>query len=185
MASRTTAPVLTTDRLVLRAHTAADFPACCTLWADPEVTRYIGGRPSTPEEVWSRILRYAGHWQLLGYGYFLVTDRATGDIVGEFGLADFHRDIEPSLGDTPEAGWAMLPQYQGRGLAQEALGAVLDWADQSMPRTVCLVDPDNAPSLRLAARLGYTEYARTTYKEHPSILFERPVTSPLGERSAR
>lgn len=178
-------PILITDHLVLRAHTAADFAACCTLWADPDVTRYIGGRPSTPEEVWSRILRYAGHWQLLGYGYFLATDRTTGDIVGEFGLADFHRDIEPSLGATPEAGWAMLPQFQGRGLAREALTAVLDWADQSMPRTVCLIDPDNAPSLRLAARLGYTEYARTTYKEHASILFERPSPLPSAERSVR
>ena len=72
----------------------------------------------------------------------------------------------------------MLPQFQGRGLAQEALSAVLDWADQSMPRTVCLIDPDNGPSLRLAARLGYTEYARTTYKEHASILFERLSPRP-------
>lgn len=166
-------PVLQTPRLTLRAHTAEDLPACCILWADPDVTRFIGGRPSSPEEVWSRILRYAGHWQLLGYGYFLATDRETGAVVGEFGIADFHRDITPPFGDTPEAGWAMLPRYQGRGLAQEALSAVLAWADQAVPRTVCMIDPDNAPSLKLAARLGYTEYARTTYKDHPSILLER------------
>jgi hypothetical protein len=105
-------PTLTTDRLILRAHTAADFPGCYTLWSDPDVTRFIGGRPSTPEEVWSRILRYIGHWQVFDYGYFVITDRPTGTIIGEVGLADFHRDCTPPI-DAPEAGWVLLPQYQG------------------------------------------------------------------------
>ncbi|MCR6673145.1 GNAT family N-acetyltransferase [Devosia ginsengisoli] len=166
-------PTLTTPRLILRAHTTADFPACCTLWADPDVTRFIGGRPSAPDETWRRILAYAGHWQLLGYGYFLVTARETGAVVGEFGLADFRRNLVPPFGDTPEAGWVMLPQYQGRGLAQEALTAVLAWADQTMPRTVCMIHPDNTPSLKLAQKLGYTEYARGQYGEHTPILLER------------
>ena len=166
-------PILTTDRLILRAHTAADFPGCYTLWSDPDVTRFIGGRPSTQEEVWSRILRYVGHWEVLNYGYFLVTERQTGAVVGEFGLADFRRNVVPPFGDTPEAGWVMLPQYHGKGLAQEALTAVLAWADQTMPRTVCMIHPDNAPSLKLAAKLGYTEYARGQYGEHTPILLER------------
>jgi RimJ/RimL family protein N-acetyltransferase len=166
-------PTLTTPRLILRAHTTADFAACSALWADPEVTRFIGGRPSTPDETWRRILAYAGHWQLLGYGYFLVTDRETGAAIGECGLADFHRNLVPPFGDTPEAGWVMLPQYQGRGLAREALTAVLAWADQTMPRTVCMIHPDNAPSLKLAQKLGYTEYARGQFGEHTPILLER------------
>ncbi|QQR35516.1 GNAT family N-acetyltransferase [Devosia oryziradicis] len=167
------APTLATQRLILRAHTQYDFAACCALWADPELTRFIGGRPSTPEEVWQRLLRYAGMWSLIGYGYFLATDRQTGLPVGEFGLADFHRDISPPLGDRPEAGWIMLPGHHGKGLAHEAMSAVLDWADATMPRTVCMIDPANAPSLRLAAKLGYVEYDRTTYKDNPTILHAR------------
>ena len=167
-----TPPTLTTDRLVLRPHTVADFPGCLTLWTDPGVTRFISARPSTPEEVWRRILAYAGHWQLLNYGYLLATDRQTGAIIGEFGLADFHREIAPPLG-APEAGWVMLPHYQGRGLAHEAMSALLAWAAPLMPRTVCMIAPDNEPSLTLAARLGYTEFSRTTYKGDPTILLER------------
>jgi RimJ/RimL family protein N-acetyltransferase len=170
---RRSAPVLVTERLILRGHTRDDFAACCALWADPGVTRFIGGRPNTGEEVWRRILAYAGHWSLTGYGYFLALEHETGAVVGEFGIADFRREISPPFGATPEAGWAMLPQFQGRGLAQEALGAVLAWADQSFPRTVCMIDPANAPSLRLAQKLGYTEYARTTYKQAPTILLVR------------
>lgn len=164
---------ITTDRLILRPHTATDFAACCELWTDPEVVRFIGGRPSTGEEVWRRILAYAGHWQLLGFGYLLVTERTTGAVVGEVGIADFHREVEPPFGDTPEAGWAIRPQFQGRGLAGEAVGALLAWVDKLTPRTVCMIDPENAPSLRLAERLGFREYLRTTYKDHASILMER------------
>ncbi|WP_224701833.1 GNAT family N-acetyltransferase [Devosia aquimaris] len=167
------APVLTTARLILRPHTVEDFAPCCALWAEPGVIRFIGGRPSTPEEVWARLLRYAGLWSLRGYGYLLVTDRTTGALVGEVGLADFQRDITAAFGDTPEAGWVLLPQYHGKGLAREALQALLDWADLNHPRTVCMIDPANMPSLALAGRLGYAEYARATYKDHPTILFER------------
>ena len=71
----------------------------------------------------------------------------------------------------------MLPQYQGRGLAREALTAVLAWADQTMPRTVCMIHPDNAPSLKLAHKLGYAEYARGEFGEHTPILLERVAGS--------
>lgn len=167
------APVLTTERLILRPHQPDDFAGCCALWADPEVTRFIGGRPSTPEEVWSRMLRYAGLWSMLNYGYFLVTERESGAVVGELGLADFHRDCDPRL-DAPEAGWALVPQFHGKGLAREALTAVLAWADGAgISRTVCMISPDNTPSRRLATALGYADYTRTTYKDQPSILYQR------------
>jgi len=50
-------PPLETARLRLRGHRVEDFAACAAMWADPVVTRYIGGRPFTAEEVWTRLLR--------------------------------------------------------------------------------------------------------------------------------
>ncbi len=52
------APEIITDRLMMRRHLIDDFDASLAMWSDPAVTRYIGGRPSTAEEVWSRLLRY-------------------------------------------------------------------------------------------------------------------------------
>ncbi|SEP74633.1 Protein N-acetyltransferase, RimJ/RimL family [Devosia sp. YR412] len=176
-ARRITPPVLVTERLILRTHTRDDLAACTTLWSDPAVTRFIGGRPSTEEEVWRRIMGYVGHWQLLGYGYFLASDIETGALVGEFGLADFHRDLNPPFGTTPEAGWAMLPQYHGKGLALEALSTILAWADHFIPRSVCMIDPANLASLNLAAKLGYSEYARAAYKDNPTVLHARVAVS--------
>lgn len=165
---------LTTERLMLRPHVGADFGDLAALWRDAAVVRHIGGLPFTEEEVWARLLRYLGHWTLLGYGYFAVLEAASGRFVGDVGFADGRRALEPSFGEAPEAGWALAPWAQGRGYAAEALGAVLAWSDANLAaRTVCMIDPENLRSIRLAERIGYRRYADTTYRDEPTALFER------------
>jgi RimJ/RimL family protein N-acetyltransferase len=174
--ARLEVPTVDTARLVLRGHGLDDLADSAALWGDPAVTRYIGGRPSTEEEVWSRLLRYAGHWAALGYGYWVVVERASGRFVGEVGLADFRRAIEPSLAGAPEAGWVLAPWAHGRGYATEAVRAALAWYEDRFgpTRTVCIVDPAHAASLRVAARCGFRELARTTYHGDPTVVLERP-----------
>lgn len=168
------APLLETDRLILSAHSLADFEDVARLWADPDVTRFIGGRPSTTEESWARLLRYAGAWALMGYGFWAFRDKATGAYLGEGGLLQGRRALEPTFGETPEVGWALAPAAHGKGYAQEALTAILGWSDaQGNARTVCMIEPSNAPSIRLAEKLGFIEYARTTYHGAKIILYGR------------
>jgi RimJ/RimL family protein N-acetyltransferase len=168
-------PTLETARLVLRGHRLDDFDDALALWSDPRVVRHIGGRALSGEDVWVRILRYAGHWMHLGFGYWAVTERETGRFVGEVGLASLRREITPSLEGVPESGWVLAPWAHGRGLATEAVLAVLGWHDARSAggSTVCIIDPDNAPSLRVAAKCGYRELARTSYKGEPTTVFER------------
>ena len=169
-------PTVETERLVLRGHRAEDFPASFALWSDPEVVRFITGRPSTREEAWSRLLRHVGHWHLLGFGYWAVEDRQSGLMIGEVGFGSFKRTIAPSLEDYAEIGWVLDPAQHGRGLASEAVARVLAWADATlpMPATACIVSPENAPSLRVAAKQGYAEFARTAYAGSPVVLLRRP-----------
>jgi len=170
-------PVIETARLRLRGHGVADAEACAKLWADGTVTRFIGGRPQTGEESWARLLRYAGHWALLGFGYWLVEEKSTGALVGEVGLADFRREIEPSFEGTPEIGWILTPEHHGKGYATEAVDAVLGWAkrDLGAKEVVCLIDPENLASLRLAERLGFRERRRTTFRDKPTIVLEKQL----------
>lgn len=169
------APTVETERLRLRAHTAADLPACLPLWNDPIVTRFIGGRPYTEEETWQRVQRYAGSWVLLGHGFWVIEEKSTGKLIGEIGIMDARRDIDPPFGDNRELGWALLPEVHGHGYASEALAAVLDWEKQvfNAPRVLALIDPDNAPSIRLAEKYGFRERAHSVYKNVPTIQFER------------
>lgn len=168
------APTVETERLRLRAHTAADFEASVPLWNDPIVTRYIGGRAYTPEEVWQRIQRYAGSWALLGHGFWAIEDKGTGKLVGEIGIMDAKRDIDPPFGDSLEMGWALHPDAHGKGYAGEALQAALDWEAKHLKGKclVAMIDPDNAPSIKLARRMGFTERGRATYRGLPSLVFE-------------
>jgi RimJ/RimL family protein N-acetyltransferase len=150
---------LASDRLVLRPHALADVDECAAMWADAEVTKHIGGKPFTREETWARVLRYAGHWQLLGFGFFCVRERSSGKFVGDVGIADFHREISPAL-DEPEAGWALASWAHGKGYATEALRTLLAWGDARFARTACMIDVDNSRSFALAARCGYRESHR-------------------------
>ncbi|MFO0761774.1 MAG: GNAT family N-acetyltransferase [Byssovorax sp.] len=168
-------PTVETARLVLRGHTASDLDACFTLWSDPEVVRHIGGKPSTREDAWSRVLRYAGHWALMGFGFWVVEEKASGRYAGEVGLARFERAIEPPFGETPEAGWVLAPWAQGRGYATEAVRAALGWMEQErgMRRAVCMIDVPNLASIRVAERCGFKEQWRGDYKGEPAIVFSR------------
>jgi RimJ/RimL family protein N-acetyltransferase len=77
--------------------------------------------------------------------------------------------------DAPELGWGVAPRFQGQGLAREALDAALAWCDRVLkaPRTVCMIDPPNAPSLKLAERTGFRPYAEGTYQDNAVILLGR------------
>jgi len=169
------APRLQTARLLLEPHTPADLADCTAMWSDPQVVRHIGGKPSTEEEVWSRLLRYAGLWSVLGFGYWAIRDRADRRFLGEVGLADFRREITPRLGDIPEIGWALAPAAHGRGLATEAVLAVTAWADRRLAfdRTTCLINLANAPSIRVAQKCGYAERTRTIFRDQPTVIMDR------------
>jgi RimJ/RimL family protein N-acetyltransferase len=168
-------PRLETPRLLLRSHRREDFGDSFAMWSNPEVTRYIGGRPSTEEEAWARLLRYVGLWPVLGYGYWVVVERASGRFVGEVGFADFRRQMTPSFEGAPEAGWALAPWAHGRGYATEALVAAVAWLDAHLGnvRTVCMIHPDNAASIRVAQKVRYREWTRGDFRGLPSLLFER------------
>jgi RimJ/RimL family protein N-acetyltransferase len=166
---------LDTPRLTLRPVRIEDFDEIAALWADERFTRPIAGRgPLTTEEVWFRLLRDLGHWSALGRGNWSIRMRDGGAYVGSVGVLDYCRACVPPL-DAPELGWGVAPAFQGQGLAREALDAALDWCDRvlKVPRTVCMIDPPNAPSLKLAERTGYRPYAEATYQDKAVILLER------------
>lgn len=145
------------------------------MWADPTVTRYIGGMPSTRAQSWMRLVTYGGLWRMLGYGYWAIVERAGGAYVGDVGFADFRREIEPSIEGVPEAGWVLDRAFHARGYASEAIASALRWADEHLdvPRTVCIIAPENAASIRVAEKAGYREIVRTSYKDEPTLMFER------------
>ncbi len=164
-----------TPRLTMHRHRLEDYADCAALWGDAETMRHIG-TPSTPEESWARLLRNAGLWTLAGYGSWVVRDAASGRFAGEVGFKQFRRSLDPAWDELPEIGWALAGWARGQGLSTEATAAAFAWADAHLDaaRVLCMIDPANAASLRVAAGCGFAELARLTYKDKPVIVFERP-----------
>lgn len=164
-----------TERLTLRRHALDDFPQIAAMWGDPDVVRYISGSPLSEEDVWGKMMRMVGHWSLMGFGDWVVREKATGRFVGEVGFGNFKRMLDPPFDGAPEAGWALATWAHGKGYAAEAVRAALAWGDDhfSKARMVCMISPQNAPSLRLAQAVGFREYAQATYKGSDSTLLER------------
>ena len=177
---RSAIPLLETKRLRLRGHRLTDFAECVAMWSDPAVTRFIGGKPSSPQQTWTRLLSYLGHWAALRFGYWAIEERSTAAYVGEIGFADFKRDIVPAMSGYPEFGFALVSSAHGRGYATEAARAVVAWGDGNLAatRTVCLIDPDNAASIRIANTCGYEVFERATFNGKQALFLARNRPHP-------
>jgi RimJ/RimL family protein N-acetyltransferase len=167
--------MIATERLVLARPVLADFADSYAMHGDAAVMAHISGRASTREEAWTKLLRNIGHWDVFGYGIFTVRERSGAGFVGEVGLAHFARDLGAAFDPYPEGAWVVASHGQGRGFATEALLAAHDWmtATHRPARTVCTIHPDNAASLRVAAKLGYVRFGEAQYRGAASIMFER------------
>nr|WP_310525057.1 GNAT family N-acetyltransferase [Polymorphobacter sp.] len=163
---------ITTDRLILAPHVRSDFADMAAMWSDAKIVRFLGGVPFTDEENWARLLRYAGSWSLLGYGFWAVRRRDTGEYVGDVGYLEGRRSgVEGFLGD-PEIGWSLSVAAQGQGFATEAVKSALYWGKGRFKRTVAMISPDNAASVTVAARCDFRHFSVARYKDAPVGLWE-------------
>ena len=171
------APTIETERLVLRSWVKADFRPWFAIMQHPDVYRYFGPNPSGLEDVWRRLVASLGSWQVLGFGSWAIERKADGKLVGNVGLFNAWRDLEPEFGEEPEMGWIFAAETHGLGLAGEACRAALDWAEGNLEPTPiwAIIAPENQPSLRLAERLGFEFHNNTVYNGDPTVVLKRPA----------
>jgi RimJ/RimL family protein N-acetyltransferase len=140
-------PVLTTNRLRLRAPCLQDFDAWAEILCGP-AGPHLGG-PFTRDEAFSEFAATCGTWLLRGHGLWAVEPKAGGPVLG-FVLIGFEAGDEE-----PELGYLFRPAAQGHGYAAEAAAAArAHAAGLRLPSLVSYIDPANTRSARLAAALG-------------------------------
>jgi RimJ/RimL family protein N-acetyltransferase len=146
------APTLQTERLRLRWLSMDDADLMLAVWNEPTFVRYVGDRGiRTLDEARSALA--AGPLKLYddyGYGPYRMTAREGGAAMGTCGL--FRRE---NL-DDPDIGFALLPEYWGKGYALEAATAVVTHARDAMrlERLTAIVSPENRSSIKLIEKLG-------------------------------
>ena len=162
------AVVLETQRIILRCLTPDDLDALYALYRDPEVRRYFPEgtltNAQTKEELdWFIDVYYAKY----GFGLWATIHKASGEFIGRCGLIPWTIEGQKEV----EVAYLLAKEYWGQGLGTEVAGAILRYAQEQLhlPRLICLVDPGNLASRRVAEKIGFT--------------FERELLEPDGEVS--
>ena len=176
-------PTLETARLILRPTAAEDLDGWAELMADPEAARYIGG-VQTRSQSWRAMASMAGSWALHGFGMFSLIEKGSGLWVGRIG------PWRPEGWPGTEVGWSLHPRAHGKGYAVEATTAAMDFAVNELgwTRLVHCIDPANAPSIKVAERIGsrFLEIGRLPepYHEVPIQLWGQTADEWKARRSA-
>ncbi len=142
-------PELRTERMLMRGWRHEDFEVFASFWADPNAAAYIGGPVSSRGEAWRKLASYIGHWQLRGYGFWVLQRQDDPTPLGYCGL------WYPAEWPETEVGWAVRPAYQRQGYAFEAARAAIRYATAlGWSTLISLINKKNLASRGLAEKLG-------------------------------
>ncbi|WP_329575847.1 GNAT family N-acetyltransferase [Kitasatospora sp. NBC_01250] len=146
---------ITTERLVLRAPEARDRAAFIELLASPEVHTFLGG-PRPRDELEREMPAVPEPWP----GSFVV--ELDGSMIGQILLRRAVEARRPAAAGKASLGYLFLPRAWGSGYATEACAAALGWLADALPGepVVLATQSANLGSMRLAAKLGFTEVER-------------------------
>jgi RimJ/RimL family protein N-acetyltransferase len=145
--TRASIPVIETRRLVLRGPEPQDYPDFKATFTSYRA-RYMGG-PLNAYEAWMLYAAEIGHWEIRGFGMWMIHLPDTGETVGMAG------GWQPARWPEREIAWVIWPDRAGKGYALEATHAVRRHLYRNGWTTaVSYIDPKNLDSIRLAERLG-------------------------------
>ncbi|MGW1712682.1 GNAT family N-acetyltransferase [Streptomyces sp. NPDC002156] len=164
-----------TERLVLRESEARDRTAFIELHASPEVHTYLGG-PRSRDELEREMPEVPGQWP----GSFVVD--LDGAMIGQILLRRATEHRRPAAAGKADLGYLFLPSAWGSGYAAEACAAALGWLAGVLPGepVVLTTQTANVGSMRLAAKLGFTEVERFEAWDAEQWLGVRSPVTPLG-----
>lgn len=144
----TSVPRLQTERLTLREYRSADFDLFADHLVNPESAIHLGS--ADRQTAWRIFTSHAGLWLVHGAGWWAIEDRQTGQLVGSVGA--FFREQSTVM----EMGWNTYRPFWGKGIANEAAAAVLNYAFEVRRelKVRALISSGNESSRRVAERLG-------------------------------
>jgi [ribosomal protein S5]-alanine N-acetyltransferase len=147
--------ILETDRLLLRPLFMDDLDELFTLYSDPEIRKYFPEGVLTREETREELEWHMnGHPKYPELGLWATVHKKTGKFIGRCGLLPWEIDGKLEI----EIAYLLDKSFWHQGLATEAAQGILKYglAKLNLPRLICLIDPENIASQRVAERIGMT-----------------------------
>jgi RimJ/RimL family protein N-acetyltransferase len=147
-------PVLTTARLELRRIGPGDIDLQLRHLNTPVVMEHLAG-VKTREQIAEKHARTNALFERDGFGFMMMFERASGELVGHCGMKRVDHPLAPNPGDH-EIGWLVREDRWRRGYAEEAMRAVIGWAftTHAAPHLVALTSERNVASWALMRKLG-------------------------------
>ena len=145
--------MIETERLILRQMREDDAEDLLGIFSDPIAMQYFGvifDRARMDQWVRSNL----DHQDKYGFSLFSVVLKDNGEVIGDCGLETDEIDGKLTVG----IGFDFRRAYWGNGYATEAAIAVLKYgfAQFDFDSIYGWIDPENAPSQRVAERIGMT-----------------------------
>ena len=147
--------ILETERLLLRPLVLDDLDALYTLYRDPEIRRYFPEGTLTYNETreeleWIINVYYAQY----GFGLWATIHKPSGEFIGRCGLLPWQIEGRAEV----EVAYLLSKDYWGQGLGTEAARGIAAYAfeELGLTRLICLIDPGNIASQRVAQNIGMT-----------------------------
>lgn len=168
-------PTLETERLVLRGPEAEDYPNFKATFSSYRA-RFMGG-PLNAYEAWMLYAAEIGHWQIRGFGMWMIHDKNTDATLGMAG------GWFPAQWPEKELAWIIWPEVAGHGYALEATHAARKYfyAKQGWVTAVSYIDPKNLDSIRLAERLGAKKDKSAAKVDGHDVVYRHPSAADLNE----
>jgi [ribosomal protein S5]-alanine N-acetyltransferase len=160
-----------TTRLILERVQPEHASELASLLLDPRIAATLWPRPAPPTEadVLDSVAAKVDHWERYGFGMWLLRDRETGRMVGRGGL---QYTYTAGLNDV-EAGWAIVHERWGQGLATELALACVDVAFTRLELLdiVAFTLPTNAASRRVMEKSGFEYERHIVHAAMPHVLY--------------
>jgi RimJ/RimL family protein N-acetyltransferase len=168
-----------TPRLVCERLRMEHVPEVARLLRDPRVaaTGWPGEEPPSERDVISSVADKERHWGRYGFGMWLLRDRMSGEMVGRGGLqwTTYVKGLEEV-----EAGWSIVPERWGEGLATEVALASIDVAfgQLELGKIVAFALAHNVASRRVMEKTGFVYDREIVHASLPHVLYQR---GPAGD----
>jgi RimJ/RimL family protein N-acetyltransferase len=170
--------ILETNRLILRRLVPDDLDDLFALYRDPEIRRYFPEGTLTWVETKEELEWFLnGHPEHPELGLWATIHRETDRFIGRCGLLPWTIDQRPEV----EVAYLLAKEYWGRGLGTEAALAIVHYGFEQLhlPRLICMIDPQNQASAKVARNIGMT-LERETQDEQASLLLYSMSASEGG-----
>lgn len=155
-------PILKTERLILRQLTSTDDNEIFALRSNSNVNKYLDRQPSkTVDDAKTFIQIINENIQKNHSIYWAIVLKSSNKLIGAICLFNFSEDNTKA-----EIGYELLPDFQGKGVMQEAASNVIDFGSRHIGLRLieAYTHSENQSSTRLLKKFNFKKYSNADNK---------------------